>query len=118
MTDTNNAGDVTGFQVLSSTVTRAFVVLGNRVASFQYPGASFTQALGLNNQGEVVGTYNDKAGTAHGFTYSIRTRTFEPINVPHSTSTVVNGVNDHGWIVGFYTAPNKDTIGFVAKPQM
>lgn len=26
-------------------------------------------------------------------------------------------LNDRGWIVGFYTTPNKDTIGFVAKPQ-
>lgn len=115
MTDVNNAGDVTGFQVLSSTSNRAFVVLGSTVHYFQYPGSTFTQALGLNNHGEVVGTYNDKAGTAHGFTYSTETGAFHAINVPHSTSTVVNGVNDHGWLVGFYTAPNKDTIGFVAK---
>jgi hypothetical protein len=117
MTDIDNRGNVTGFQILTASTARAFIVLGNKVRYFQYPGAFFTQALGLNNQGEVVGTYNDKAGTAHGFTYSIATGTFYPVNVPHSTSTVVNGVNDHGWIVGFYTAPNKDTIGFVGMPK-
>ncbi|HZS94053.1 MAG TPA: hypothetical protein VFA78_04600 [Chloroflexota bacterium] len=118
MTDTNNAGNVTGFQVVSSSSNRAFVVRGSQVIYFQYPGSTFTQALGLNDKGEVVGTYNDKAGTAHGFTYSLATRSFHAINVPGSTSTVVNGVNDHGWIVGFYTAPNKNTVGFLAKPKM
>jgi hypothetical protein len=129
MTDTNNSDNVTGFQVhhflwqymeedaLSSSRTRAFVVLGSTVDYFQYPGAGVTQALGLNNQGLVVGTYNDNAGTAHGFTYDTGTKAFHAINVPKSTSTVVNGLNDHGWIVGFYTAPNKDTIGFVGKPK-
>lgn len=118
LTDVNNKGYITGFQVLSSTVTRAIVVIDNQVRYFQYPGSSFTQALGLNNQGEVVGTYNDKSGTAHGFTYGIQNRVFHEVDAPHSTSTVINGVNDHGWIVGFYTAPNKDTIGLVGKPQM
>lgn len=118
MTDTNNREDVTGFQVVSDKVTRAFVVRGSSVVYFQYPRASFTQALGLNNAGVVVGTYNDTAGTAHGFTYNLNTKSFHAVNVPHSTSTVINGINDRGWIVGFYTAPNKDTIGFVGKPQM
>jgi hypothetical protein len=118
MTGVNNEGYVTGFQVVSSTVNRAFVVTGNQVRYFQYPGSTFTQALGLNNQGEVVGTYNDKGGTAHGFTYSIQSRAFHSIDAPDSTATVINGVNNHGWIVGFYTAKNKDTVGLVGKPQM
>ncbi|MBV9282458.1 MAG: hypothetical protein JOZ41_20460, partial [Chloroflexi bacterium] len=118
MTNINNHDQMTGFQVLSASSNRAFVVLGGQVRYFQYPGSTFTQALGLNNQGEVVGTYNDRAGTAHGFTYDTRSGAFHEVNVPRSTSTVINGVNDHGWIVGFYTAPNKDTIGFVGKPQM
>jgi hypothetical protein len=117
MTDTNNSDNVTGFQVLSSSRTRAFVVLGSTVVYFQYPGAGVTQALGLNNLGLVVGTYNDKAGTAHGYTYDTGTKVFQAVNVPKSTSTVINGLNDHGWIAGFYTAPNKDTIGFVGKPK-
>ncbi len=117
MTDINNGGNSTGFQVVSSSVTRAFVILGGAVHYFQYPGATFTQALGLNNSGLVVGTYNDKSGTARGYTYNLATHAFRNVSVPGSTSTVVNGVNDHDWIVGFYTAPNKNTIGFVGKPK-
>ena len=64
----------------------------------------------------MVGTYNDKAGTAHGFTYDTHGGAFRAVNVPGSTSTVINGVNDHGWIVGFYTAANKATIGVLGKP--
>ena len=104
MTDINNAGDSTGFQMLSGSKARAFVVEGSGIRYFQYPGSTFTQALGLNNRGMVVGTYNDKSGTAHGFTYNVASKTFRAVNVPKSTSTVVNGLNDNGMIVGFFTA--------------
>lgn len=116
MTGVNNRENVTGFQMLTSGKARAFVVLSGVVDYFQYPGANFTQALGLNNQGTVVGTYNDTSGAARGFMYNTKTKAFHMVSVPNSSSTVVNGVNDHGWIVGFYTTPNKNTVGFAGKP--
>ena len=33
-----------------------------------------------------------------------------------STNTTVNGVNDLGQFVGFYTDANNDVVGFVAAP--
>src|SRR5205807_400412 len=57
MTDMNNGGNFTGFQMLGSHQSRAFVVVGSSVHYFEYPGSRFTQANGLNNRGMVVGMY-------------------------------------------------------------
>jgi len=35
--------------------------------SIDYPGATFTQAVGINSRGDVVGGYKDAAGNMHGF---------------------------------------------------
>jgi hypothetical protein len=118
-TDINNSDVVTGFQVVSSTDNRAFVINHNQTSYFHYPGSNFTQALGVNNKGTVVGTYNDKHGVAHGFTYSLITHAFHSVSASHSSSTVINGINDGGRLVGFYTPTGKNppTIGLVATPK-
>ena len=81
--------------------------------TLDYPGSTFTQPFGENNKGDIVGTYNDSAGTAHGFLY--HNGTFQNIDVPGSTSTVVNGINDDDQFVGFFTDVAGNTIGFIAN---
>lgn len=115
-TDINNAGWVTGFQVVGASGARGFLIRGAHTQYLKYPGSSFTQALGVNNKGLVVGTYNDSKGNARGFTYTVSTGMYHEVNVPASSSTVVNGVNDGGSIVGFYTS-GKNTIGFEGHPK-
>jgi probable HAF family extracellular repeat protein len=80
------------------------------------PGSTFTQALGLNNQGQVVGDYMDQAGLTHGFVWTSAAG-FTTIDDPNGVgTTVVNGINDNGVLVGFYgTAPINS--GFVGLPQ-
>jgi hypothetical protein len=41
--------------------------------SFDYPGATATNARGINSRGDVVGFYVDSAGKTHGF-FRSRTR--------------------------------------------
>jgi hypothetical protein len=52
----------------------------------------------------------------HGFRY--RDGQYSSIDVPGGTNTVVNGVNDDGWVVGFFVDPNQgnNTIGVVGQP--
>lgn len=120
-TDINNSGVTSGFKLTnaSGSTSEGFLWKSNSSATqyLKYPGSSFTQALGLNDNKQVVGTYNDSKGAGHGFVYNTGTKTYQAINYPGSLSTVVNGINDNGWMVGFYVAKNGNTVGFVAEPK-
>jgi len=117
----NNRGDVTGFYAASSGQTDAFLRLSyGRFLTLAVPGASETQALGVNDSDEVVGVYTVGSGDnaqTHGFTwrpgYGFRT-----VDDPHGLgATTINGVNDAGVLVGFYTDANGNTDGMIAQPR-
>ena len=77
-------------------------------------GSTFTQALGINNLGEIVGFYTDAGGVQHGYTdLNGLFTSFDPTG---SVNTTINGINDLGQVVGFYTDANDNTIGFVGTP--
>jgi uncharacterized membrane protein len=83
-----------------------------------YPGAIFTQAAGENNQGLVVGTYQDSSGASHGFVYNSNTATYTSVEDPKGVGfTLVNGVNDEGMLVGFAMPTSTTAQGFVATPK-
>ena len=84
------------------------------LTALSFPGATVTEALGLNNLGQVVGFYNDAAGNPHGFIYS--GGVFTALNGPGATQTTVNGINNFGQIVGFALEPSGNTVGFVGAP--
>jgi hypothetical protein len=60
------------------------------------------------------GTFNDANGTTHGFIW--HNGAFQTVDVPGSTSTVINGINTEGRIVGFFVDAAGNTIGFVGTP--
>jgi PEP-CTERM motif-containing protein len=107
----NNAGDVVGFYMPTSTTSLGFEDIGGSIKTIDPFGSSFTQALGINNEGEIVGFYTDAGGVQHGYTDV--NGLFESFDPTGSTSTTINGLNDIGQIVGFYTDANDNTIGFV-----
>jgi len=116
-TGINNSGNSCGFFVDSKGVNHGWVLTGGNFDILNVPGSTGTQALSLNNKGQVVGSYTDSAGNSHGFAYEERTKAFQPVDDPDGVSTtVVNGINDHGDMVGFFgTAPINS--GFVATPR-
>jgi hypothetical protein len=108
-TDVNNAGIVSGFFGSSGFLLNAGVL-----TTVNFPGAMSTQALGLNNKGDVVGDFVDSMGVMHGFVFD--GTNYTEVDAPNSTSTTINGINDKGQIVGFFTDANQNTIGFVGDP--
>jgi probable HAF family extracellular repeat protein len=82
-----------------------------------YPASTFTQALGVNNHGQVVGQYMDSGGLTHGFLYTVSSGQYINLDDPNGVgTTIANGINDNGIVVGFYgTAPINR--GFVAMPH-
>jgi uncharacterized membrane protein len=112
-TGVNDLGVVTGFYVTGK-VTHGFVIDHGTFKSIDLGNDQMTQPFGIDNAGDLVGSYVDKAGATHGFLWQrghLRT-----IDVPHATGgTVVNGVNNRGQLVGFFTTADKRTIGFIAS---
>jgi hypothetical protein len=90
-------------------------------APIDVPGATATQARGINASGEIVGFYKTTACAdysvsapgcpTHGFKYV--NGTYVKLTVPNATSTAIMGLNDFGDIVGFYTNRDGSRHGFL-----
>jgi uncharacterized membrane protein len=84
-----------------------FIKSGDDSTFIDYPGADWTIAYGISNNGQVVGTYSDLEGV-HGFI--LNNNEFRSVS-PGAAWTDAYGVNDRGIIVGSYA-----DHGFVAIP--
>jgi hypothetical protein len=116
----NDNGDVAGFYAKSSSLTDAFLAMADgKFITLAVPGASMTQAFGVNDHDEVVGAYTVGSGSSavtHGFTWRPG-HGFTTVDDPHGMgTTTINGVNDAGDLVGFYTDSAGNTDGFLAAP--
>jgi probable HAF family extracellular repeat protein len=114
-TGINNENDICGFYIDAMGTNHGFLINGSGLTTLDAPNSTFTQALGLNNKGQVVGDFMDQDGNTHGFVWT-QANGFTTIDEPNGVgTTIVNGINDHGDLVGFYgTAPINS--GFIAFP--
>jgi probable HAF family extracellular repeat protein len=74
------------------------------------PGASFTNAIGINDAGQIVGFFGDSTGRDHGFFET--GGSFTQIDVPGAGLTEAFGINNAGQIVGFFSG-STDSGGFL-----
>ncbi len=122
----NNQGDIAGYGTDATGDSSNGQVVGyllrrdGRVTVLSVPGSSMTQALGINDNDEVVGVYqvgtNSNAQT-HGFTWT-QWGGFQTVDDPHGIgTTTINGVNDNGDLVGFYADATGSTDGLLAMAQ-
>ena len=81
---------------LVSTLNGAGLVL----TAVDVPGATLTNAQGINHQREIVGTFIDAAGQQHGFLRS--GSEYRTIDMPGARISFARGINDSGDVVGTY----------------
>jgi hypothetical protein len=117
----NNRGDIAGFYTDKHGKTDAFLDYKHgKFRTLDYPGATATQAFGVNDRDEVVGAYTVGTGsgaTMYGFTWTPG-RGFVSVDDPQGRgTTTINGVNDGGDLVGFYVDATGNTDGFLATPD-
>jgi len=77
------------------------------------PGATFTVADGINDAGQIVGSYNI-AGSDHGYLRAANGSLITIDVPPGNNGTGALGINNAGQIVGLYS-DSSGTHGFVAK---
>jgi hypothetical protein len=71
--------------------------------------ATSTSPTGCNNRGEIAGTFTDSSGGVHGFVYSHGS--FSQVDAKGASQaaafgvmgTNINGINDEGDVVGFFS---------------
>jgi hypothetical protein len=126
-TGVNDNRDISGFATTSSGATEGFLIHMGTFETINYPGASSTQAFGVNNNDEVVGTYTTGTGDnaqMFGFTLTNEqspgatnaTQVFQTISDPNGQgTTTANGLDACGNVVGFYVDSQGNTDGMLAN---
>jgi hypothetical protein len=121
----NDHRDIAGFATTSDGTEEGFLIANGSFNPIMYPGASSTQALGVNNSDEVVGVYTMGTGdNAQMFGFSLTNRrssgatnttpVFQTISDPNGQgTTTVNGISSCGNIVGFYVDAAGNTDGML-----
>jgi probable HAF family extracellular repeat protein len=111
-----------GFYIMGG-VTHGFANIGGQGGTFttnDAPGFAFTQLLGINGSGatavgywthDATGATGQIAGTVSGGP------TFTSINalLPTNVNSQATGVNDGGWVVGFFQPTSTTFTGFLDK---
>jgi PEP-CTERM motif len=123
-TGVDNAGVISGFYVDTAGNTHGFIDNAGTFTSFDDPNGTMTMLLGLNNANEAVGSFVDMTGETQGLLLNLTTDLFQTISDPFASATpafmvngtTINGINDQGDLVGFYSNGTQ-VIGLIATPE-
>ena len=103
----NRRGDVAGY-----CNGQAFLsIRGQQVHTRTVDGASATYGMGVNDQRQVVGFY-EQGGVFHGFRWAGASVTTLDVPFPEATATFPTAINRRGDVVGYYqdNVPIPDTL--------
>jgi len=113
----NNSNEVVGIYGTAENINaQGFYQDANGVVitSLNYPGAGQTFLTGINDQGTIVGYYPRAFGGTHGLLLESLTK-FSTLDVPGSTSTEINAINNAGLVAGTCSFPDDSSTGFIAR---
>jgi len=119
----NNSGEIAGFYVDAAGNFHGFLDNNGSFMTIDDPNGTNTMLLGLNNNNQAVGSFVDMNGETQGLLFNILTDSFQTISDPNAsatpafnvTGTTINGINDQGDLVGFYSNGTQ-VIGLLATP--
>jgi hypothetical protein len=118
----NSAGDMVG-GALNGTETQdiGWLLKDGVFTPINYPGASLTEPLAINDLDEIVGYYCTESfdecqntGAYQGFLY--KRGTYTTISVPGVPATYLYGINNKGQISGNYADTNGYWHSFLVTP--
>jgi hypothetical protein len=113
----NNRGEIVGFFTTRKGAVKSFLITRHgTVVEFSIPRASSTMAFGVNDFGAIVGTFMRGSGNnakSFGFVWQPG-RGVRVVNDPMgSGATTLNGINNAGDLVGFFTDAKGNTDGLL-----
>ena len=95
--------------------SQAFVATNGNINTINVPGFFVNDALGINNMGQIVGSYLESSpGNIAWQGFIDNNGSFTSVNVPGADATQVFGINNRGQVVGASSdySINK-SIGFI-----
>ncbi|MGH9104907.1 MAG: hypothetical protein ACRDZX_03540 [Acidimicrobiales bacterium] len=119
VTAINDWGNTVGFYATPGGANYGFLDESGVMSKVADPMTSsnppVNQLLGLNNEGQAVGFYNDAKGNSHAYIWDRHSKEFTPVTPPGATSATATAINDHGAVAGFFTQADGDTAGFIGQ---
>jgi hypothetical protein len=122
VTGIDGAGDTVGFYVDTAGLNHGFTKIGGTFATVDRGGTSFNQLLGVNQNGTEIAGYSstNPAGNTLQEAFSLVTGTtnYTDINAllvakfGQNFNSQATGVNNGGWVVGFYQPTSTTFDGF------
>jgi hypothetical protein len=114
----NDEGVIAGFYGASA--DSGFLLTEGEFRTVDFPGAVSTLLRGINNLGDLSGTYSIVDLNADEFGFIIPRRgpaiSFKLAD-PTGTGIVVGGINDLRQLVGYYTDATSTLVGFLRQPS-
>ena len=115
----NNLGEIVGFTTPAanqcpSTYKCGYAYKAGKSQNVDVPGALETAALGINDNGVIVGYYDVLGPSYYGF--ALRNGKYVSFGYPGAKFTFATGINAAGQIVGTYTLDLLTYHGFVTSP--
>jgi hypothetical protein len=108
----NTAGAAAGYCTNTKTfLNEGFVYAGGKFTAVSFPKSTATDAIGINDKGDVVGLYLDSSGVQHGFVK--KGTKYTSIDVTGDTLTTAWGINNKGQIAVFAFNSAGSYEGFV-----
>jgi len=96
----NAAGAAAGWCTSTKTsLYQGFVYAAGKFTAINFPKSNGTQAIGINDKGDVVGLYLDSGSVQHGFVK--KGSKYTSIDVAGDTTTEAWGINNAGQITVF-----------------
>ena len=78
-----------------------------------FPLAAGTSAFGINDSGEIAGSYTDAADNGHGFVYA--GGAFSTVDVAGARSTQLTRIENGGAVIGAYVDALIELHGLIGR---
>jgi len=91
--------------------SHGFIKVGPAYTRVAVPGAVLTELTGINNSGDIVGSYALSGGVSESFL--LRGGDLQVVAVPSASLTAAHGINSAGQISGTFLGDGKVAHGFV-----
>ena len=99
--DINDDGTFVGFYMRHDGAYYGYQSDGVNTSTLNVQDSKYSTALGINNNGDIVGYYQDIGDNHHGYIYHAAAGVYDAIDV-HSYNTYAVDISNAGRVAGYY----------------